>query len=64
MEFLDNGNGGFLFKSNNETDMLNVFEEYIKSNEIDIKTKIINAKKQSSLYSIFRHYLELKKILN
>ena len=64
VEFLDNGNGGFLFKSNNETDMLNVFEEYIKSNEIDIKTKIINAKKQSSLYSIFRHYLELKKILN
>ena len=64
VEFLDNGEGGFLFKSNSVNNMLDVFEKYLKSSEIDKKIKILKAKKKSKSYSTFRHYLELKKILN
>ncbi len=64
VEFLDNGEGGFLYESNNVIDMLEVFEKYQNSSEIDKKNKILRAKKKSKSYSIFRHYLELKKILN
>ncbi len=63
-EFLENGEAGFLFESNNANSMLNTFDRYIQCNIKDIKNKVLKAKKQSKYYSIFRHYLELNKILN
>ena len=62
-EFLDNGQGGFLFKSDNVKSMINTFESYFNSTEDEKKRKILIAKKKSKSYSIFRHYLELKEIL-
>ena len=63
-EFLENGEAGFLFKSNDINSMLDSFDKYFQSNKNDIRSKVLKAKKQSKSYSIFRHYLELNKILN
>ena len=49
VEFLDNGEGGFLYESNNVIDMLEVFEKYQNSSEIDKKNKILRAKKNLNL---------------
>ena len=60
-EFISNGKGGFLFKSNNLKDLVKVFVEFEKSNKDTIKKKIITSKKVIKNYTSFRHYLELKK---
>lgn len=62
-EFLENGECGYLFKSNNVTSMLNAFDSYINSSQNEKKIKILKAKKKSNFYSMFRHYKELNKIL-
>ena len=62
-EFLENGNAGYLFESNKK----NMLSEKIKTfidEEKSLKKLKIRAKKNSSNYTLFRHYLSLKKILS
>jgi len=65
-EILMNGKGGYLFKSQdlkslNET--LNKFFYDLKNNNKEVLLKKINALKNIKKYSLFSHYLNLKKIL-
>ena len=62
-EIIDDNKNGFLFKSNDKSDFLRIFESLEKIPEKDIYKKKLNAKKMSRNFSLFNHYLELQKIL-
>ncbi len=62
-EFLNNGQGGYLFQNNNPKDLEAKINNFLTDKE-DIKfKKTIISKKNSKNYSLFRHYLKLNKIL-
>ena len=62
-EFLNNGNGGLLFRSNNKKSLLECFKtfENLETNKIN-KFKL-STKKSSRNFSIFKHYKNLNLIL-
>ena len=60
-EIVEDNQNGFLFKSNDKSDFLRIFESLEKIPEKDIYKKKLNAKKMSRNFSLFNHYLELKK---
>jgi len=62
-EFLENGEAGYLFQSNKKDELKNKIKDFVKE-EKNLKKFKIKAKKNSSNYSLFRHYLSLKKILS
>ena len=61
-EFLENGKGGYLFKSDKENELANKLQ-YFNNNETDLVRFKIIAKKNSLIYTLFRHYKKLKQIL-
>ena len=63
-EILDNGNNGFLFKSNSNKSFIEVFENFTKQTESDLIIKRKKAKKYIKDFSFFRHYKKLEEILN
>ena len=62
-EFLSYGKAGYLFELNNESDLVKKIENFIHQSEGEKIQKMILAKKNSINYTIFRHYLSLKKII-
>ena len=62
-EILEKGKNGFLYKSNNKKEFLKIFEEFKKTDPKIIYKKKISSKKMSKKYSLFSHFLELKKII-
>jgi len=62
-EILRDDQNGFSFKSNNKSDFLQIFKKSQQAKEKDIYEKKLNAKKMSRKFSLFNHYIELKKIL-
>jgi glycosyltransferase involved in cell wall biosynthesis len=61
-EFLSNGDAGYLFQSNKKGELAKKLQKFNKE-EINLNKMRIQAKKNSSKYSLFRHYLTLNKIL-
>ena len=61
-EFLENGNAGYLFKSNVPSELKNKIKNFVNE-EKDLKRFKLKAKKNSSNYTLFRHHLGLSKIL-
>ena len=62
-EFLDNGEAGYLFQSNQKNELKKKIENFIRE-EKNLEKFKIKAKKNSSNYTLFRHYLSLIKILS
>ena len=62
-EFIENDQGGILFQSNSLSDFLEKFKFTINLTKEEINKKKIFAKKKSKLFTIFRHFNELNKIL-
>ena len=63
-EFLLDGKAGLLFKNNKSGELLIKLKEFIKLDQNQKKNKILVAKKNIKNYTIFGHYLKIKKILN
>ena len=63
-EFIGKNERGFLYKQNDSNDFLNSFANMYSSRSVDIKNKIINAKKRSKRFTPFKSFLKLNKILN
>ena len=63
-EFLENGKGGFLFKTNDETDFINKFKDFMHETNKEKHKKKYYAKKNSINYTSFRHYLQFIKAIN
>ncbi len=61
-EFLENGNAGYLFQTNKKNELVKKIQKFDKEEKNLNKMRIL-AKKNSSRYSLFRHYLSLIKIL-
>lgn len=62
-EFLLNNDAGYLFENNKLESLINSFNQLTTDAPEIIYNKKILAKKNSKKYSIFNHYLELKKFL-
>ena len=62
-EIIEDNQNGFLFKSNDKSDFLRIFEGLEQVPEKDLYKKKLNAKKMSRNFSLFNHYIELHKIL-
>ena len=63
-EFLLNGNAGLIFKSNVENELFKKLDEF---KNLDKNTKLIRkvlAKKNSRKFTLFRHYLLFKNIID
>jgi glycosyltransferase involved in cell wall biosynthesis len=63
-EFLSYGEGGLLFNSNKNQALYNSLLLFMNTNEEEILKKKIKAKKNSSKFTMFRHQIQLKKLLN
>lgn len=63
-EFIENNNGGLLFKSNSTDDLVNNFKKISTLSKNDILEKKLFAKKKSNEFTLFSHYLNIEKILN
>ena len=63
-EFLDNGKAGFLFNNNQKKALYNSFILFMKENDQKILEKKIRAKKNLIKFTMFRHQIQLKKLLN
>ena len=62
-EFLQKGNGGFLFKTNNLNSLKKTLEYFEKSSSKIKKEKILNAHQNSKTYTIKNHYNVISKYL-
>ena len=63
-EFLENGKAGFLFNNNQEKALFNSFILLMEENKKNILEKKIRAKKNSNKFTMFRHQIQLKKLLH
>ena len=62
-EILSNGQNGFLFKSNEISDLLNKFDKFKESTKDELKKKKYFAKKQAKKFTQFAHFKSLEKII-
>ena len=62
-EFLKYGKCGYLFKNNDPIDLENKINHFLNEKENDKFKKAVISKKNSKMYSLFRHYRKLNKIL-
>ena len=62
-EFLQYGECGYLFKNNDPIDLENKINQFLNENENVKFKKAVISKKKSKMYSLFRHYQKLNKIL-
>ena len=62
-EFLKYGKCGYLFKNNDPIDLENKINHFLNEKENDKFKKAVISKKNSKMYSLFRHYQKLNKIL-
>ncbi len=63
-EILDNGEGGYLFKTNSLDALINIFNNFLITNKNEIFKKRVLAKKISREFTLFSHYKNFKKTIN
>tara|TARA_B100000780_G_scaffold255833_1_gene204664 strand:- start:4612 stop:5748 length:1137 start_codon:yes stop_codon:yes gene_type:complete len=63
-EFLMNNRAGYLFNNDNLNSLYEALNQFLKDDSEAVYKKKILAKKNSKKYSIYSHYIELKKLLN
>ncbi len=63
-EILDNGNNGYIYKSNSLTNFIEKYEKILNENNRIILQKKINLKKKCKEFTCFNHYRMLNKILS
>ncbi len=62
-EILENGNGGYLFKSNDQADFICKFKQFINENDKLLKKRKLKVLKKTKNYTCFSHFQNLQKIL-
>ena len=63
-EFLSYGEGGLLFNSNKKQALYNSLLLFMNTSKKEISKKKIKAKKNSLKFTMFRHQIQLKNLLN
>jgi len=64
IEFLNNGNYGFLYRSNSVEDLINKIAEALSCDEEIIRKKKFLAKRNCLNYTRFRHFNKMNTLLN
>ena len=62
-EILQNGSGGYLFKSDDVGDLVNKYKQFDNDTDNNIKNKKLKTLKISKNYTCFNHYVLFNKIL-
>jgi len=62
-EFIENNKRGYIFKTNDMNSLISAFELFFRDNDLVIKKKLLEAKREVKNFTQFRYYLSLKKIL-
>ncbi len=62
-EFLTNGKAGLIFENNKKDELFKKFELFKKLEKEEIFKKKLLAKKNSKKFTMFRHYLSLRQII-
>ena len=62
-EILEHGKNGFLFKSNDQDDLLKKIEEFLVISESDLKNKMLSLNKKVQEYTFQNHSKHLEDIL-
>ena len=62
-EILQNGSGGYLFKSDDVNDLVNKYKQFDNDTDSNIKNKKLKTLKISKNYTCFNHYVLFNKIL-
>lgn len=60
-EFIGKDEAGYIFKSNNVSELTYKINFFLKDTQENIKLKKFNAIKKSREYSLFQHFISLKK---
>ncbi len=63
-EILDNGEGGYLFKSNSIENFQEIFKKFFNDEKESIEKKKILTKKMSREFTLFNHYKNFLKNIN
>lgn len=62
-EFLDNGNNGYLYKTNSLEDFIFAYKKFQDDENKNVQLKLLKALKAVKNYTLFRHYKNLSQIL-
>lgn len=62
-EFIDNNKRGYLFLNDNKADFLNKFDLMFNANKSEIRSQLIEAKKETKKFTLFKHYLNFNNII-
>ena len=63
-EFIDDNKRGYIFKTNDMKSLIEVYKIFFKDDQLNLKKKLIEAKKEVKNFTQFRYYLNLKNILD
>jgi glycosyltransferase involved in cell wall biosynthesis len=63
-EFIDNNRGGYLFRSNDEKNFIDIFNNFMSDNKESLFKKKVFAKKKAINFTRFRHYRAFSNLLN
>ncbi len=62
-EFINNGERGYIFKTNDMNSLINEFKKFLNEDKLILKEKLIKSKKEVRNFTMFRYYMNIKKIL-
>jgi glycosyltransferase involved in cell wall biosynthesis len=62
-EFLDNGNNGYLYKTNSLDDFIFTYKKFQNDDYKNVRLKLLKALKAVKNYTLFRHYKNLSQLL-
>ena len=63
-EFIDDNKRGYIFKTNDMKSLIEVYKIFFKDDQLNLKKKLIEAKKEVKNFTQFRYHLNLKNILD
>jgi len=63
-EFIDNNRGGYLFRSNDEKNFIDIFNNFMSDSKESLFKKKVFAKKKAINFTRFRHYRAFSNLLN
>ena len=63
-EFIDDNKRGYIFKTNDMNSLIEVYKIFLKDDQLNLKKKLIEAKKEVKNFTQFRLSSKFKNILN
>jgi glycosyltransferase involved in cell wall biosynthesis len=62
-EFINNNKRGYIFKTNDMSSFVKTFEQFLNEDQINLKKKILESKKEIKNFTRFRYFKQITSIL-